>query len=167
MIMRKIGNNTKLMAITILGVIMQMSCNENTPTITTDEILAEIEGMYIGTFTNEFHNGTYERQGTSYTGNVTITNQSVGIYSLDVVCDDYGINTRIEGVKISKGDNRVHFSKSVLDVNDYKSLPIFWTAEGNIGSDRHLEFSIASYIYGSSSTNGTDIYHFSNGKKIK
>ena len=144
-----------------------VSCNSNhNRSVSGAEILKNIEGMYVGTFTNESHNGTYERQGTSYTGNVSITKQSSGVFSIDVRCDDYGLNARIEGVKMLPEDEIVDFSKSMLDVDyNYEDVPLFWTLSGYAKEDI-IGLSIVSYVYGNAYANGADVYHFTNGKKI-
>lgn len=79
------------------------SCNKNedSPLVYNDThaLIDDIEGMYIATFYNEMHNGTYDRQGTSYTGNINVKKQSGGTYSLDIVCDDNDLRLRFEGIE--------------------------------------------------------------------
>ena len=156
-----------IVMIYVLFVSALTSCSKEKPSedVSADDILSNIEGRYVGTFTNEHHNGTYERQGTSYVGNVTITKQTSGVCSIDVICDDYGLNARIEGIKTSKGMNVIYFQKNGLDIINWKESPLIWTLNGNIGSDRNLKCTIVSYVYGKSDVEGADIYHFQDGKK--
>ncbi|MBQ9231074.1 MAG: hypothetical protein IJ190_07815 [Prevotella sp.] len=137
--------------------------NGSGPNLSSDEILTNIVGVYTGTFTNEYHNGLYDRQGLSYSGKVTIRKQSVNTFSISVVCEEFGLNAQIDNVKVSKGADIVYLSN--WEVSNWDSLPEFWTLDGSIDSKMRLGLSVVCYVYGSSAVEGTDIYHFVNGKK--
>lgn len=121
--------------------------------------LDNIEGMYVGTFTNEFYNKTYERQGTSYTGNVTIKKLAEGIYAFDIICEDYGLNIRIEDVRISSNDGNDIFSIHPVSFSENLPWSIYGTISPNWGFSISLTHSINGEHY--------DTYHCTNGYKVK
>ena len=122
----------------------------------TQAILDNLEGMYIGTFTNEMSYGTYERQGTSYTGNLTIKKQTSDLYVIDLICDDYDFRLRIENVSVSKGPNIVNFSISQSERQRLKNKNEYWTIYGNVDANGDLNAAISGYENGKS----VHTYHF-------
>lgn len=132
-------------ALAILSVSVTSCSKEESHDIDSSTILENLEGMYIGTFTNEMYYGTYERQGTSYTGNLTIKRQTNGNYTIELICDDYDFQLRIENVSVSEGPNLVYFSISQSERQRLKNKGEYWTINGSVAANGDLIAAISGY----------------------
>lgn len=94
--------------------------------------MSNIEGIYVGEY-QRLSNG---QRGTAYMGNITIKKTLSGAYTLDAICDEYGFNQRIEGVKITNEGDRIHIDRSILDQDEWKTINDFWDVTGGITNNK-------------------------------
>lgn len=130
-----------------------------------ETIYANLDGIHLGTYTNEMYNDTYDRQGTSFPGNITIKRQNSGVYTIDLRCDDYGLILRIENVSVSKGPDALYFSISQAErkrLDEEKEE--YWTISGNVSSDGEIHAAISGYVYAANlqytNHRSNNTYHF-------
>ena len=59
-----------------------------------------------------------------------------GSYTLEAICDEYGLNQRIEGVKITNASNGISITRSILDQDEWETINDFWNVTGGIADNR-------------------------------
>lgn len=147
----------------IFTLLLMFSCgdddNNNSPGYISVE---NVEGMYIVTISCQMQNG--EEVHTKSTGNLTIKKQEEGIYSLDLICDEYGLNERIEGVSIKEYGEYLSVSNRNPDNETRKSLPLWYHTSFSIKSN--YEIQLGGTFTGSRYGVWTEYYHFEGGRKI-
>lgn len=126
------------------------SCQKDEETIGENIDIYNIEGTYIGIFTDQ------RQHELAYEGNITITRLSGGTYNIDLVCDGHGLHAKAEAVKIERNSNgELHIANATKI--EMENLAEWWYVSGQIS------FLICSKsVYGISQ----QLYYFRNGKKV-
>jgi hypothetical protein len=129
-------------------------------TYTEESILADLEGMYIGEYVNT------SNYNIKKTGNVYIKKMSNGLYSVEGMCDEFGLSIKTDGWRVNVSEyNNVPYQVAFSKMSNRPTSGEYWEIDEGFMwlSDMKMNFRFRHFPSGSSSWD--KVFNFIGTKK--
>lgn len=153
---KSLGTMAFIISIVAIGALTSCDNEETNEQQSYDMVYANVEGQYIGTFTDNPHGGE-----PKYSGNIFIKLLSNNLYSIEGTCDDIDLSIYVDGIELPyrpyHGD-QIRFHMNPPDLDEY-----YWYMYSGYMWLSNMEMVISFIYHGEYPFSKT--YHFK-GKKV-